>query len=470
MKKPNELNNWIKKQIEDNPQLPPEAAWDQISENLDLENAWQGINQDLELDNLWANIDSRLQVCAQMLWWERAGTFTASVLAAMVVVLPLLWQLPGDEQTMAENSSTASTIVLQTEEVASSSEKVEEAQTEETTKLLPFSSGMQVTEQHTAEINTSAEQTAGHADKSSSAPALSNTAANATASASIPEATAFVISDNTAMPSGLEKKADRIIHTNAAGLNQEYGLLHYPATGFAAILQLKEAALPQLSLISDEETVVNSTKKSFHTGSWRVGVGASARASWLLNQKTYQALDKASLTTSLPAYKKSFSLLAEKSLTPKLALLTDVALHSEAGQRYLEYQSGTYGTTHTKLRYSHLNLLMAYRMGRAMNVNKTYMRLVAGIAGGWLHEAKLVTPSDTTVLTEDYKPLTAALVLGYEYNQKLLPRVWMSYGLRGHLDVFNSYAGSSQIPAEFRHTRNSFLDFTIGFKYDLMKK
>ena len=467
MKKPDKLNNWIKQQIEDNPQLPPEAAWEQISENLDLENAWQGINQDLELDNLRTKIDNRLHVCAQMMWWERAGTLTATVLAAMVILLPLLWQVYGPEQALADNIPVAQTIARQAEETASSQGFAEEVDVQPKDKNLSPSLGTAATDKPREENNTLAEHTAVPADRPTSAaidsaPVLKEKAADA--------APALASTEKTAKEVGLVLLNGKIIRTTAAGFNNAYSLLHYPATGLAAMLQLKEAALPKPSFISGGETVVNNPKKAQQANYWRVGVGASARASWLLNQKTYKALDKASLTTSLPAYRKSFSLLAEKSLTPRLALMTDLAVHSETGQRYLEYQSGTYGTTDTKLRYSHLNLLMAYRTGRVQHVKKPHMRLLAGITGGLLHEATLVTPLSATSLTEDYKPLTAALVLGYEYNQLVLPRVWMSYGFRGHIDVFNSYAGSNQIPAAFLHTRNSFLDFTIGFKYDLMNK
>ena len=107
MKKPDELNDWIKKQIEDNPQQPPEAAWQQISEDLDLENAWQGISQDMELDNLWSSIDTRLHVYGKLVWWERANASLTTIIALFILFLPLYHELKTEETTLAQQEQPA---------------------------------------------------------------------------------------------------------------------------------------------------------------------------------------------------------------------------------------------------------------------------------------------------------------------------------------------------------------------------
>ncbi|EMR02441.1 hypothetical protein [Cesiribacter andamanensis] len=51
----------------------------------------------------------------------------------------------------------------------------------------------------------------------------------------------------------------------------------------------------------------------------------------------------------------------------------------------------------------------------------------------------------------------------------LSSQLWMGYGVRTYVDLLNIYAGNAEVPAHFRRTRSSALDFTLTFKYEIRK-
>ncbi len=486
--------------MEENPQQPPEAAWQNISESLELETAWNGIEQDLELDNLWTTIDGRLQLHEQLLWWDRAGAVLTTVLAAVAVFIPLLLQpqlserLPLAAQQQQETSAVAeapqnnsgnsiSNTPVQPEKGIRSVESSSTGATaseasgtgEAAGKAIPAAENAMNGSSDAAQASATAarvtEQSAG-INPSAQASTVTSSSKRGVSTSSATKA----LTENTSAG----KNSDAVTALNHNAVTSAGGvkglsvagenLLHHPVSGISAHLLLQEGKVDAnitATQAEEAETVVPVADKKNGAGGWRVGAGLSGRMTWLMNEKTLTAMEKSSLTTSLPAYRKSFFLQAEKGLTPKLALITDLVVYSEAGQRYEEYQGGIYGKTDTELRYSNLNILAAYNpRGRAMLI-RPHTRWLAGVSGGWLHSASLSGPSGKSDISQEYKKTAAAVILGYEYNFPLSKRLWVNYGLKGQLDLLNVYGGSPDIPAEFRQTHSTFLDFIIGFKYEL---
>lgn len=459
MEKPDEFKNWIKQQIEDNPQEPPEAAWSQIAENLELENAWEGINQDLELDNLWSNIDNRLHVHEQLQWWERAGGIMATAIVALLVLMPVVWQVNPQPQPAAmaeqwQQEATSTTITEDSEITEYSGHQsifpnASDART---------SQGTVTTPRITTEAEESQVTSRSAAATETAIPVLSQSKATNRSKVQQEQ-------QNAAVP---QNQYFTVHPENVAfALNRPSGIAPDFLFADKGNVLNNITALPEL-MAQEEEGIVPAKDKSA-LQSWRIGLGASARMSWLLNQKTYHAMEKSSLTTSMPAFRQSLSLLAEKHVSPKLAINTEFAVLSETGQRYREYMNGVYGITDTRLSYSHLNVLFSYNPKGTARLGRAHKRWLAGISGGWLHRATQSGPLGINDITDQYEQMTAGLILGYEYSIPLSQKIWMHYGLRGHVDIFNVYAGTAQVPAEFRYTRNSFLDFNIGFKYELGK-
>ncbi|AHM58973.1 hypothetical protein D770_03530 [Flammeovirgaceae bacterium 311] len=573
MEKPDDnINDWLKAKIEDNSQQPPEAAWQHISESLDLENSWSGIEQDLELDNLWTSIDNRLQRHDQLLWWEKAGKAVTGAMAAVVVMIPLFLQLQHTDKVpqLAEQQQTSASAPADAPYTNASGKSIENTlptgeRTGQNSAGLEASgidngaggatadafnseneaggagadasaveqgagritapaptdhrnggitaaapgknkaggkaaeaSAKTVTDGILAEniagkSNAADAATANAVPKSKSKPATmagrypSGAAARNTGSNELNRGGATGAATATTAENGSGRAAENaytgnnsakngLAHAVAPASGSEEGTLittkqhqlYETLTGIPAELILEEGLVDaNVAAVETEETVVPVADKQKFAGGWRAGAGLSGRMSWLMNQKTLSAMDKSSLTTSLPAYRKSFFLQAEKGLSPKLALLTDLTLYSEAGQRYDEYQDGMYGTTDTKLIYSNLSVLAAYNpRGRAL-LRRPHTRFLAGVSGGWLHGASMKGPAGESSISDEYKKTAAALIMGYEYNFPLSRRLWLNYGIRGQLDIMNIYAGSPEIPAKFRQTHSTYLDFVIGFKYEL---
>lgn len=455
MEKPDEFKNWIKQQIEDNPQEPPEAAWDKIAENLELESAWEGINQDLELDNLWNTIDKRLHVYEQLQWWEWAGDIMATAVIALLVFMPVVWQLAPTAPEIAEqkqeeatqHSATPSSI-SQNGQSPPSSPNVTDARNIQEIATAP---GIRPAVRVSNNIQT-------HTPRSAT-------------SVSTPGTKKYIRDINKVAPqSFIEIQGKGLLgnlENSVAALKLPSGIgLDFLYNNKVKVLCVE--SMEPLTALQEDEGVV-PIKDTSGPKSWRIGLGASARISWLLNEKTYHAMEESSLTTSLPAFRQSLSLLAEKHVSPRLALYTEFAALSQTGQRYREYTEGIYGTTDTRLRYSHLNVLLSYNPKGTPSLRQAHKRWLAGLSGGWLHSATLDEPLGITNITDQYEQIIAGLVVGYEYSIPLGKKIWMHYGLRGHVDLFNAYAGTTQIPAEFRYTRNTFLDFNIGLKYELGK-
>jgi hypothetical protein len=486
VKTPDDYTEWLKRQIEENPQEPPAEAWERIAESLDLEGAWQGINQDLELDGLWQTIDQRLIQADKVFWWHKAGSLLTTMAVMMLAMLPLLHSLD-EEKLLAEEAAPAH------RQITPSPDKQE-------TNPFPFQAAENITAPY-APATDSDSQTiypseaqieAQHAEAGNPAPpSLSKGGASASTkrglaaqgkptnryagSASRPGTEAAAVlpgrdSQFEAPGQGSVGQFNRAAN-NDKQAESDY-LLVQPApetidAAAADIAGTKRPELPVPPVLLEEEAVI--AKKSLPIAGWRLGMGGAARMSYLLNEKTFRGMEKSSLTTSLPAFRKSFSLQAERVLSPRLALLTDLVVHHEAGQRYEEYYGGVYGTTDTRLRYSQLNALLAFTPQHRAFSNRPHTRWLAGLSGGWLHNASLTGPLGTTDLSAEYTKHAAGLLLGFEYVVPLGGNIRMGYGLRGYMDLLNIYAGTAEIPPHFRVTRSASLDFTLSFKYELRK-
>jgi hypothetical protein len=498
VKTPDDYTEWLKRQIEENPQEPPAETWERIAESLDLEGAWQGINQDLELDGLWQTIDQRLIQADKVFWWHKAGSLLTTMAVVMLAMLPLLHSLDEEKQLA--------------EETAAVQRQLDPSPDKPETSPFPFQAVENITAPYAPATDSDSQtmyppetqveaQQAGTGNSAHASLSKGGASASAEASASSREASASAQRGmaepkeptrrhaGSAVRPGTEAAAvlpviDSQIEATGQGAVGQFGrtasndeqadadyLLVQPAPEtIAAAADLdgtapSELAVPPVPL--EEEAVI--TKKSLPTAGWRLGIGGAARMSYLLNEKTFRGMEKSSLTTSLPAFRRSFSLQAERVLSPRLALLTDLVVHHEAGQRYEEYYGGVYGTTDTRLRYSQLNALLAFTPQHRAFSNRAHTRWLAGLSGGWLHEASLSGPLGTTDLSAEYNKHAAGLLLGFEYVVPLGGNIRMGYGLRGYMDLFNIYAGTAEIPPHFRVTRSASLDFTLSFKYELRK-
>ncbi|EMR02442.1 hypothetical protein [Cesiribacter andamanensis] len=385
MKTPDHFTNWIKTRLEENPLEPPAEAWNTISESLDLEGAWEGINQDLELDGLWTSIDQRLLQAEQLLWWEKAGKAVSGLAAMLVLALPLWFQLADPTEALVAGQEVSET---------------------DLTQLPGANAGTDVASTSTNPLaSPDREQREPAAERQDAAAATQFAEPENVSATGGAEGPQYPIPPSSIASIPLPKgRQPRTPNASASGIHQPGAGANGAAAGQGAFRSTKgEETAPhtlplvqlssregELALAEPKLTVPKTTtqapvreeavvaKKATPAGNWRVGLGGSGRLSYLLNQKTFHAMDKSSLTTPLPGLRKSFSLQAERPLSARLVFLSDLVVHNEAGQRYEEYHSGIYGTTDTRLRYTQLNALLAYSPSKSALAARPYTRWLGG--------------------------------------------------------------------------------------------
>lgn len=466
---------WIKEKILTNPEEPAAESWDKISGSLDLEETWQGIGEDLDLEEVWQKVDTRLHQYEFLQLFERIG-YAISGLAVVALLLGIWWGegtftgATGREEASAYSISkeVPQGIVQKEEELAPSNTSTGRGTKGSAALLGPAAAkipggtakkdSLQASvplagtarENNRQEAFSAAETKPSFAGtKKSSLPAFSNRREN--------EQVQIAFEQARGSSSGQEKRLN--FADKKAFLPFDPAIPEWPDLAQVDSLTAMPAEREADSLLSFSQFPAMV-----------VGIGTTAKLSWLMNNKTLHAMEKTSLVTAVPAVYSDVFLTYGLRVHRNYLLQTEGYLLDWSGQRYKEYRNGSYGEVEERLLYRSLGLSLS-KAGRQLGFGSmpVYSQLNLGFYGGMLHQGREESVTGTLATKDEYSKWHFGLQAGYGYDMYVLDKLLLTYGLRARFDLLNIYSGNEVIPAHFRRTRNASLDFNITLKYILKK-
>ena len=456
MDRNDQFTEWLKNKVLSNPEEPAANAWDKISESLDLEETWEGIGEDLELEEVWQKVDTRLERYGFLQLFERLG-YGFSALAAAALLFGLWWGSGTPSGSAADELTLAPPIQKELNE-APEQQRAEDVgaalspvEKEPEIAFAPEKAGTDFSSPPETSANSRQNTTPTSGTKSASVPSFSESSGR------------------------LEKQQEKVPFYQERTPYTAGEAIAFFAKGKPFIHFYPAAAnwpdfLAPDSLQERESMERESLPATAHFPAMVAGFGSAAKLSWLVNNKTREALEKTSLITAKPAVYTDVFLTYGMRLHKNYMLQAQGYLLDWSGQRYQEYRKGSYGEVEDKLLYRSLGLSL-HKAGRQLGFGSmpVYSQLNAGLYGGKLGWAQENSVAGSIETKDEYSKWHFGLQAGYGNDVYLSDNLLFNYGVRARFDLLNIYSGNAAIPASFRRTRNASLDFSISLQYILKK-
>jgi len=203
--------------------------------------------------------------------------------------------------------------------------------------------------------------------------------------------------------------------------------------------------------------------------SFIVGIAFANANTWLLNNDTYNGLKAGTLSRTVFSYGKSYTVLIGYNLSNKYCLQTEWVINNTHHQKYVDYKQGHEVSRDLKVDYTQLNVLMkkkneAYHFGNKL---KTSFNFLAGLNYSYVKSFTEQTDESVNSIKNDYRNNQYNLILGLEY-QVFIRQSWIvSSGIRTNIGLQNIYKGTSTVPSGFNKTYDSSLGLNVGISYQI---
>src|SRR5690606_2159983 len=192
-----------------------------------------------------------------------------------------------------------------------------------------------------------------------------------------------------------------------------------------------------------------------------VGVNGGVKNTWLLNRNTLTGLEKKTLLNTRLDFGRDFGVIVTYELAPVWQIQAEAGI-AEMGQRYDEYRNGRYISHEIDLEYFQTSLIAKYSPGRyRWGVLSNAHAAFAGVFHGTLRKADDILDGKSAAIQNTYNTYNFGLVIGYEFNRHILPRLEFSTGLRVNLGLGDIGAD------EWVETRTGSLSLNLALKYRL---
>ncbi len=390
--------------------MDPEKIYRSLIENSSLEppsEIWEGIQDQLDIDMVWSGVESNLPSSGSQINWVRTLGIAASllILVSAGTILLFLTGKEGDRTELADILEEQAPLPPREEPPVGRVERV-----------------MPITEE--------------------------------TADAGEPAAEPAAERELTPAEELTDYKDLRIaaIHTPDQTL---------PATVFAGSgrCELRDFTIPE----ADVSPTDTDTKQSSQSGSLYFGLTGQLANTWMVNNKTVEALKSDDLTAVNASYGMNIGVHAGANIGQRMRLRSDFMWLSQSRQSYNEYLNGKYVTTNYELNYYTLSLQAGYRFN---NVGREHY-VWAGSYIGFMRGATRALPGITADIRNEFSDLDYGVMAGYDYPLSLgysltiTPGVSFKYGLK------NVFQGNDYIPWYLSQTRNAAINFSLSISYSL---
>ncbi len=400
---------WYRNIIETAKPEPPEKAWNNIRDQLDIDSSWEKINSRLNRDRFI----SRMRIIS-----------AASALVLIVSASTWLLLRTGDPDNVTETENIAATNRPQIDTAGANEKEQEQVDT--------------LVRDNEAAVNTA---TTLSPNKETDKPVNKLAEADNTGIITTEEKTGLFVPDIRiekieALPSGLA---------------------HYKE-------QSPDYIMPQEN--SHDNNIIKRKGGAFKK--FYIGSTGQLANTWLINQKTISGFKSTSLVSTNPSFGSDFGIYAGTGLTDNIDLQMDLNILAQNRQEYNEYINGDYVTSNIQLNYTRLGLSLRYFINSGSFMQGEHA-LNMGPYIAYLHNASQDIDSETIYISGNYKAMDYGLQAGYEYVFPLSGSLGMGTGFRALYGLNNIYAGNERIPDYLNVTNNASVNITLSLKYLLSK-
>jgi hypothetical protein len=506
MKDDKDFDKWYKTKITENAQDPPEEAWQNIADELDVNDVWHRISVELDSPRGWSPSKAIYYSIPVLLLFLFSGV-AYYYFNRTPDLMPTSTDLAAKEvgEVNEEKPAAARTLVPGTTEIL----VPRKAET-----LVPATTAEDDSEEKTAKAETFV---AG--DDNQEKPATAGTLGSSKAETLVPATTQALLAEDdkeekpvtartfvpgkteplvpattetlTAEDNNQEKpatagilvpgKAETLVPATTETLAAEDDNEENPATAGTLIPRrtetlVRRAGIPAVimpdSMLNiypvtvtlhpdsiEWISVADAPQKLMHDKTIEFGLTASVKNTWLLNRLTLLGLERHTLNTTVPDFGKDIGMVFAYNFSRAFSAQAEGMFISESGQRYKEYRNGKYVDREADLRYYTLNLLLKYNRNKA---SKALLLNGHSIVGG-LYASRLNKATETIngqiTQSNAYEDYNYGVILGYEYNRFVSPNLLITSGLRVN------YGFPNIDKRLFLKTFTGSFDLNIGVKY-----
>lgn len=428
---------WIKNIIDGGRIDPPEEAWNNISQKMDIQDTWQNIDKELDIDTVWNRLDHQLYETAKMRTYEKLSYVPVVALLLLLSWLGLkneIYDKPINEnQPIAQNiisedktdSKETNTLKqenpnnLQKPEIANHDIEKESENLDK--KQESVKSAIKTTQREKVELNKDYKA----------------------------EIQPKNISSNENITPEFNRTSLEYLNSIPAGLNINLDSLNRIA--------------PELITFS-KDSVNEETDKIIGY----YGIGLSANRTWLNDNRLKRASEGSSLYKAIASNNLSFKFNAGLHLNQNWAIQSDITLLGSIGQSYGEYINGKYKEGNINVNYNGLQIGIKRNLpslyGTANLLNKQI------IVGGYANHIYEVTQNENILINNEnnqliisglYKNWDFGIWGGIEIFYRLNDSYLLGTALHYKYGLNNIYKGDNEIPAYLRETNTSELSLSI---------
>lgn len=431
---------WIKNIIDGGRIDPPDEAWNNISQKLDIENSWQKIDKELDIDTVWNRLDHQLNLAAKMRTYEKISYVPIVALLLLISWLGLKNEIY--DKPINDNQSLAQNVI--------SEDKTDSNETNTFKQEKPYN-------EQTPEIaNQNSEKEHKNLDKKQESVKY-NIKTTQKENVEINEDYKAEI-----QPRNILSKDDITLKLNEAYLKY---LNSIPA-GLNINLDSLNRGAPELITFS-KDSVIEKTDKNI----WFCGIGLSANRTWLNDNRLKRASEGSSLYNAIASNNLSYRINAGLNLNQNWAIQSDITLLGSIGQSYGEYINGKYKQGKINVNYNGLQMGLKRNLPRLFGEASLLSKQI--IAGGYANHLYAVTQNENIFINNEnnqliisgfYKNWDFGIWGGIEMFYTLNDSYLLGTALHYKYGLNNIYKGDNEIPAYLRETNTSELSLSITLR------
>jgi hypothetical protein len=405
-------------------ETPPDAVWDNISTELDLDDVWTSIDSTLNLRNRRRKM-FYIGLSAAMLLFISAGTFFLTKSAKRTQKNELVG--------ISDSAKTAKKSTIYNELLASATSLNAKTNNSSSAKAITTNKNkLQATKKTTSYRNN---QKINNPSRISIFEYVEE----------VPEEPFIdeTKSTNLIFPSTLSRFNPLVIYANV------------PSSTIDSALKLN------YSKLTKSESLIPKTHYM------TVGTAYTFSNSWLLNADTYNGLRKNRHEQTFLSFGRSYSIYGNYSLSPKFDVQAEWLIDNLQTQNNTSYVNGKTINKGVALNYTHLNIVGKKKNERLVlhGTLPISINYLTGLQMGYLKSSKQVINGETSSNLNQYTKLNYSFILGVE-SSILIRNVWVvSSSLRSVIGVHNIYTGTVALPSNLNRTYNSSLGIHVGLGY-----
>jgi hypothetical protein len=449
MKEEKDFLQWYQNKIRENAQDPPEDAWDNISDRLDIKDVWGRVSEELDQKD-------------RMLSGKAKVYYATMVLLLLVMIGGVIGTVKfgnfgfNEPLSSIENKHKGNSSKIAEEEILKNIDQ-KKLNTENTDSLNKSAESLTKKERKKENISNDHHKNDQKIAHNQSAPKqelkMKNFLKGGDHSTHSSEGTEEMLVNND--QANFEKAfSDIDSDQKIAFLKPRYSPLSFSLPGISMSIADSATFSERMLTPSNTETA-EQDHKDRTKGAIKIGLTASVKNTWLLNKATYSGLEKNTLHTTVPDFGKDIGVLLDYTVSEKLGVSGE-AIIAEMGQKYKEYRHGKYVTREVNLKYYTFNLLLKYKINRFLGERGS--DIVIGGYGSALSSAHEVINDEAIDQKNQFSTHDFGAVIGYEFNREVLKNVIFTSGLRFNYGFRNVYI------EEITSTGSLALNFAIKYK------